>query len=99
VAVPSSSIDWDVRASAIPIEERGGAEVRRMSGVAADGGVAAVALVPVSTPVANPAFDVTPARLITGLVTERGIAPASAAGLAGLFPVHGSGHGPARGSA
>ena len=48
--------------------------------------IARLRISPEETPAANPAFDVTPARLITGLVTERGVAPASAAGLAALFP-------------
>jgi methylthioribose-1-phosphate isomerase len=75
VAAPSSSVDWTMRAAdAIPIEERDGAEVRR--GLHLPAGVA----------VANPAFDVTPARLVTGLITERGVARASRAGLAALFP-------------
>jgi methylthioribose-1-phosphate isomerase len=71
VAAPSSSVDWTVpNGAAIPIEERRGDEL----GLAPD------------VPVANPAFDVTPARLVTGLITERGIAPATADGLATLFP-------------
>jgi len=71
VAAPSSSIDWSLaEGAAIPIEERRGEELGLADGV----------------PVANPAFDVTPARLVSGLVTERGIAPAD--GLLEMFPEH-----------
>jgi methylthioribose-1-phosphate isomerase len=77
-AVPASSIDWTVeRGSEIPIEERDPDEVRKIRGTE---------LVPARHPVANPAFDVTPARLVTGLITERGIAAPS--GLLALFPEH-----------
>jgi methylthioribose-1-phosphate isomerase len=89
-AVPSPSIDWAIAAGAdVPIEERSGDEVRRIAGRAPGGGAGAVAeveLVPAATAVANPAFDVTPRRLVTGLVTERGVCAASAQGLCGLFP-------------
>jgi methylthioribose-1-phosphate isomerase len=75
VAAPSSSIDWQLSAgAAVPIEERGAHEVA---------GEAAL-------PVANPGFDVTPSHLVTGLVTERGVCAASAAGLTALFPEHGA---------
>jgi methylthioribose-1-phosphate isomerase len=77
VAVPSPSIDWTADARAMPIEERGGDEVRVIRGVEH---------VPAGTAVANPAFDVTPARLVTGLITERGCCEAGAQGLHGLFP-------------
>jgi methylthioribose-1-phosphate isomerase len=88
-AVPSSSIDWSVSDGGdIPIEERGGDEVRWIAGRSASGAPARIAVVPPETAVANPAFDVTPARLVTGLITERGIAPASADGLAARFPEH-----------
>jgi methylthioribose-1-phosphate isomerase len=75
-AVPSSSIDWTVAEPAeIPIEERGGDEVRRVRGIV---------LVPATTSVANPAFDVTPRRLMTALITERGVvAPAELRALFG----------------
>ena len=55
-------------------------------GMADDGTAATVRVVPAGTAAANPAFDVTPARLVTGLITERGVAPASGAGLLGLYP-------------
>jgi methylthioribose-1-phosphate isomerase len=87
-AVPSPSIDWSLAAGAdVPIEERSGDEVRRVTGRACGGGdPAEIELVPAATAVANPAFDVTPRRLVTGLVTERGVCAASAGGLRGLFP-------------
>ncbi|MFX4918154.1 hypothetical protein ABTB83_19555, partial [Acinetobacter baumannii] len=70
------------------IEERAGEEVSHIAGLADDGTVQRVRLTPAASPVANPAFDVTPARLVTGLVTERGIAAASREGLSALFPEH-----------
>jgi len=86
VAVPSSSIDWALDDGRdIPIEERAADEVERVTGRAEDGRVLRVRVVPPGSPVANPAFDVTPARLVSGLITERGIAEASREGLAGLF--------------
>ncbi len=88
-AVPSPSIDWTLRDGLreIPIEERAAREVTHLTGRLPDGTVAAVALTPEGSPAANPAFDVTPARLVTGLITERGVAEASAAGLRRLFPL------------
>ncbi len=85
VAVPSPTIDWtiDDALAQIPIEDRPGAEVRLVRGRNA-GGVAEVELAGVETSVANPAFDVTPARLVTGIITERGVAEPAA--LARLFP-------------
>jgi len=84
-AVPSPTIDWDLADALreIPIEERAADEVRLVSGRDGDGRPAQVALVDAATAVANPAFDVTPARLVTGIVTERGVA--APAGLATLF--------------
>jgi methylthioribose-1-phosphate isomerase len=73
----------------IPIEERDGDEVKWISGRTAEGEVVAVGVTPEGSPAANPAFDVTPARLVTGLITERGICPASREGLAGLYPEQG----------
>jgi methylthioribose-1-phosphate isomerase len=87
VAAPSPSIDWSLGDGCdIPIEERPGEEVALVSGRAEDGAVRAVRIVAPGSGVANPAFDVTPARLVTGLVTERGVTEASAEGLARLFP-------------
>jgi len=88
VALPSPTIDWRVRdgLAEIPIEERSGDEVSFVQGRLADGRVDRLRISPEATKAANPAFDVTPARLVTGLITERGIASASAEGLAALFP-------------
>ena len=88
VALPSSTIDWTVAdgLTEIPIEERSAAEVTHVTGRLADGTVAAVRVAAGDSPAANPAFDVTPARLVSGLITERGRCAASAAGLLGLFP-------------
>jgi len=87
VAAPSPSIDWSLDSGdAIPIEERDPREVTEIAGRLTDGTVARVQVTPDGSPAANPAFDVTPARLVTGIVTERGIAPASREGLASLFP-------------
>ena len=88
VAMPSSTIDWTVSdgVAEIPIEERAATEVTTMTGRALDGSIATVRVVPSDSPAANPAFDVTPARLVTGLITERGRCAATAAGLLSLFP-------------
>ena len=87
VAAPSSTVDWTLADGAdIPIEERDATEVTTITGRGLDGVVATVRIVPTGSPAANPAFDVTPARLLTGLITERGRCDASAPGLAALFP-------------
>ena len=88
VALPSSTVDWAISdgLAEIPIEEREAAEVTTITGRGLDGKVATVRMVPVGSPAANPAFDVTPARLVTGLITERGRCEATAEGLSGLFP-------------
>jgi methylthioribose-1-phosphate isomerase len=70
----------------VPIEERSGREVTHVRGLADDGVVREVAVVAPGSPVANPGFDVTPARLVTGIITERGVAPASREGLLALYP-------------
>jgi methylthioribose-1-phosphate isomerase len=88
VALPYSTIDWtleDGRAE-IPIEERDAREVSHVVGRDADGETREVAILPDGSPAANPAFDVTPARLVTALVTERGVCDASREGLLGLYP-------------
>ncbi len=88
-AVPSPSIDWTVgEPSEIPIEERSGDEMRFVAGRGADGAPTRVEVVAATSPVANAAFDVTPRRLLTGLITERGVAAASRDGLRSLFPEH-----------
>ena len=88
VGLPSPTIDWTVHdgLKEIPIEERSADEVSYVWGKTAAGDIAQVRISPEATPAANPAFDVTPARLITGLITERGIAKASPEGLRALFP-------------
>ncbi|UCC24778.1 MAG: S-methyl-5-thioribose-1-phosphate isomerase [Gemmatimonadales bacterium] len=87
VAAPSSSIDFSVdEGTEVPIEERAPDEVTWVTGKTAEGGVATVRVIPEGSPARNYAFDVTPARLVTGLVTERGVTEASTEGLARLFP-------------
>jgi methylthioribose-1-phosphate isomerase len=90
VALPASSIDWSLHDGAreIPIESRAEDEVRIIEGVDAGGTVRRVSICPEHTRAANYGFDVTPARLITGLITERGLCPATAEGLLALFPEH-----------
>ncbi len=88
VALPSPTIDFTIAdgVADIPIEERDGDEVATMTGRAADGRIETVRIIPEHSPVANYAFDVTPARLVTGLITERGVIAASHAALRGAFP-------------
>ena len=88
VALPSPTIDFTVAdgVAEIPIEERSPDEVATMTGRTADGRIETVRIAPPGTPVANYGFDVTPARLVTGLITERGVIAASRAALAGAFP-------------
>lgn len=88
VALPFSTIDWSLADGVrrIPIEERSAEEVTHVTGRTRDGDVATIEIVAPGSPAANPAFDVTPARLVTGLITERGIAQASHEGLLGLYP-------------
>jgi methylthioribose-1-phosphate isomerase len=86
VAAPCSTIDLACPdGAAIPIEERSGDEVRLVAGTTWRGGVDAVRIVRGDTPVANPAFDVTPAALVTAVITERGVVPATTEGIASLF--------------
>ncbi|MCL2635780.1 MAG: S-methyl-5-thioribose-1-phosphate isomerase [Betaproteobacteria bacterium] len=87
VAAPSSTLDFACPdGSAIPIEERDGDELRQLRGIAPDGSPSALQQLVSNAAVANPAFDVTPARLVTAIVTERGVCPASRAGLLALYP-------------
>jgi methylthioribose-1-phosphate isomerase len=88
VALPSPTIDFSIGdgIAEIPIEQRGAEEVATMTGRTADGRIETVRIAPDGSPVANYAFDVTPARLITGLITERGVLAASRPALAGAFP-------------
>jgi len=90
VACPSSTIDWTISdgLSDIPIEERAGTEVTMMTGRALDGSIATIRIVPKDSPAANPAFDVTPARLVSGLITERGLCAATEPALAAMFERH-----------
>jgi methylthioribose-1-phosphate isomerase len=88
VALPHSTLDFRVRdgVAEIPIEERAEAEVTDLTGRTADGRIETIRVVAEGSPAANPAFDVTPARLVTGLITERGRCDASEAGLRELYP-------------
>jgi methylthioribose-1-phosphate isomerase len=88
VALPHSSIDWSLTdgVAQIPIEERAASELREIAGRSATGERAEVSILPEGSPARNFAFDVTPARLVTGLITERGICAASAEGLLSLYP-------------
>jgi methylthioribose-1-phosphate isomerase len=88
VALPGSTIDWEISdgLAQIPIEERSADEVRWVRGRTQAGERVAVNVLPEGSDAANPAFDVTPARLVTGLITERGVCPATAEGLRRLFP-------------
>jgi methylthioribose-1-phosphate isomerase len=88
VALPSPTIDFSVDDGVreIPIEQRGAEEVTHMTGRTADGRIETVRIVPDGSPVANYGFDVTPARLVTGLITERGVLRADRAALAAAFP-------------
>lgn len=86
-ALPSSTFDWKIRdgVQEIPIEERGGEEVRFAHGLR-EGKADKVLLTPPKSPAANFAFDVTPRRLVTGIITERGVCDASEKGVLGLYP-------------
>jgi methylthioribose-1-phosphate isomerase len=88
VALPSPTIDFTVSdgVAEIPIEERSADEVTTMTGRTADGRIESVRIVPDGSAVANYGFDVTPARLVTGLITERGVLEASRKALAAAFP-------------
>ena len=88
VALPGPTIDWTIRdgIAEVPIEQRDASEVTHVVGRSASGDIILVEITPEGTSAANYAFDVTPARLITGLVTERGVCPASERGLAQLYP-------------
>ena len=87
VALPSPSIDWTLSSGRdIPIEERDPSEVTEITGALPDGSIARVRLAPAGSPAANYGFDVTPARLVTALVTDRGRCEASVEGLLTLFP-------------
>lgn len=88
VAAPYSSIDWKLEDGLleIPIEQRSGEELTQVRGMDNEGTMRTVSIAPPGTTAANFAFDVTPARLVTAIITDRGICPASREGLASLFP-------------
>ncbi len=88
VGLPGPTIDWTIEDGVkdVPIEERDAVEVTQLTGITGDGDIKTIAIAPPDSPAANYAFDVTPARLVTGLITERGVARASKAGLAALYP-------------
>ncbi|MDE2363831.1 MAG: S-methyl-5-thioribose-1-phosphate isomerase [Hyphomicrobiales bacterium] len=87
-AMPGSTIDWTMRDGVreIPIEQRAAREVTHISGLGADGAIATVQVTPTGSKAENYAFDVTPAKYVTALITERGLCAASADGLRGLYP-------------
>jgi methylthioribose-1-phosphate isomerase len=88
VALPSPTIDFSVHngLTQIPIEQRAAEEVATITGRTADGKIETVRIIPDDSPVVNYAFDVTPARLVTGLITERGVLKANRAALSAAFP-------------
>src|SRR5215510_60530 len=87
VALPSTTIDWTLASGdIIPIEERSESEVTTMTGRLPDGRIATVEITPAGSRAANPGFDVTPARLVSGFITEAGVCEANEPGLRGLFP-------------
>jgi methylthioribose-1-phosphate isomerase len=91
VALPHSTIDWTLDDGfKIPIEQRSADEVLKMPGRLPDGSVVTVEIAAPGSPAANPGFDITPARLVTGFITERGVARASAEALLKLYPEHGT---------
>jgi methylthioribose-1-phosphate isomerase len=87
VALPSSTIDWTIRdgLTEIPIEQRAATEVTMLRGKTADGSLAEIQVTPDGSPACNYGFDVTPARLVTALITEKGVCAASEDGLKSLF--------------
>ena len=86
-ALPLSTIDWSLdQGRDIPIEERSGMELTHITGRTSSGAMETVRVVPEGSPALNLAFDVTPARLVTALITERGLCPANRAGLQSLYP-------------
>ena len=88
VALPSTTLDMSIRdgLTEIPIEERDQNEVKYIQGKRSDGKIDSVLICPETTPAANYGFDVTPARLVTALITERGVCAANEAGILSLFP-------------
>ena len=86
VALPSSTIDWKIKNTKdIPIEERSSEELSKIDGIDENGNIKRVQIYPNKSKAMNLAFDVTPAKYITGLITEKGICEASEKGLKNLF--------------
>jgi len=86
VALPSSTIDWDIKDfKEIPIEERNSEELSHAEGMDEEGNVKKVLIYPKKSKAKNLAFDITPAKYVTGLITEKGICEASTQGLKNLF--------------
>ena len=86
VALPSSTIDWNIKDfKDIPIEERNSEELNHVEGLDKDNKIQKILIYPQKSKVMNLAFDVTPAKYVTGLITEKGICEASEKGLKGLF--------------
>jgi methylthioribose-1-phosphate isomerase len=90
VCLPGTTIDWTIAdgVNEVPIEQRDASEVTEISGKLANGEITSVRIAPADTAVANYAFDVTPARLVTGLITERAIVAAVPEDIARIFPDH-----------
>jgi methylthioribose-1-phosphate isomerase len=89
VALPSSTFDWDLESGRdIQIEERAGDEITTVTGMTGDGRIETISIAAPGTKAANYSFDVTPARLITGLITERGIVRAEKEAIGKMFPDH-----------
>jgi len=89
VTLPSSTIDWSLHSGRdVAVEERSPDEVLKLTGRTADGELATVEIAAPGSTAANPGFDITPARLVTGFITERGVCAAGAEGLRSLFPEH-----------
>ncbi len=90
VALPSSTFDWHIKdgIKEIPIEERSGSEVNYIKGITADNKLEEICISPADSRAANFAFDVTPSRLITGLITERGVVRANKEAILNLYPEH-----------
>ena len=86
MALPSSTIDWDIKdAKYIPIEERNSEELSHVEGIDENNELKKVLIYPTKSKAMNLAFDVTPAKYVTGLITERGISEASFDGLKKLY--------------
>jgi methylthioribose-1-phosphate isomerase len=90
VCLPGTTIDWTIAdgVNEVPIEQRDASEVTEISGKLPNGEVTSVCITPAGTAVANYAFDVTPARLVTGLITERAVVAATPEAIARIFPDH-----------